>query len=291
MLSFPEDARSVEGAARPAAADARRRRRGRAGLPRPGRRRRGRHAAVRAGRPPRRSLTHVMPEFMATATAGAVRDRGGRGSSWRRSRCTTSTTLDRSIERRLLGSLRSTREAARFASRAVAAARRLGVRGTAVRRVEAVVRLENEQSSRLLERLGFRREGVKRRLLRYCGGWADATLFARLADRLMAKTLVVYLMAGRGTPALAEAAVEGGADLVELGFPFSDPLADGPVDPARGGARARRGDADAGVPRVPRRGAGARRRAARADDVLVAARGLRLGAVRRGRAGGGRDER
>src|SRR5262245_6119724 len=31
------------------------------------------------------------------------------------------------------------------------------------------------------------------------------------------------------TPALAEAAVEGGADIVELGFPFSDPLADGPV--------------------------------------------------------------
>jgi tryptophan synthase alpha chain len=43
------------------------------------------------------------------------------------------------------------------------------------------------------------------------------------------KTLVVYLMAGRETPELAEAAVEGGADIVELGFPFSDPLADGPV--------------------------------------------------------------
>ncbi len=41
--------------------------------------------------------------------------------------------------------------------------------------------------------------------------------------------LVIYLMAGRETPELAEAAVEGGADLVELGFPFSDPLADGPV--------------------------------------------------------------
>src|SRR5205814_9009063 len=36
-------------------------------------------------------------------------------------------------------------------------------------------------------------------------------------------------MAGPETPGLAEAAVEGGADLVELGFPFSDPLADGPV--------------------------------------------------------------
>jgi tryptophan synthase alpha chain len=41
--------------------------------------------------------------------------------------------------------------------------------------------------------------------------------------------LVVYLMSGPELPGLAEAAVEGGADLVELGFPFSDPLADGPV--------------------------------------------------------------
>src|SRR5436190_11650960 len=36
-------------------------------------------------------------------------------------------------------------------------------------------------------------------------------------------------MAGRTTPDLAAAAVDGGADIVELGFPFSDPLADGPV--------------------------------------------------------------
>jgi tryptophan synthase alpha chain len=43
------------------------------------------------------------------------------------------------------------------------------------------------------------------------------------------KALAIYLMCGPDTPELAEAAVEGGADLVELGFPFSDPLADGPV--------------------------------------------------------------
>jgi tryptophan synthase alpha chain len=43
------------------------------------------------------------------------------------------------------------------------------------------------------------------------------------------KTLAIYLMSGREAPELAEAAVEGGADIVELGFPFSDPLADGPV--------------------------------------------------------------
>ncbi len=45
----------------------------------------------------------------------------------------------------------------------------------------------------------------------------------------MSKTLVVYLMAGSDTPDLAAAAEAGGADLVEIGFPFSDPLADGPV--------------------------------------------------------------
>ena len=45
----------------------------------------------------------------------------------------------------------------------------------------------------------------------------------------MSKTLVVYLMAMPDTPELAQAAVEAGADMIEIGFPFSDPLADGPV--------------------------------------------------------------
>jgi len=43
------------------------------------------------------------------------------------------------------------------------------------------------------------------------------------------KRLSIYLMAGPETPELAQAAVEGGADFLEIGFPFSDPLADGPV--------------------------------------------------------------
>ncbi|HKI92077.1 MAG TPA: tryptophan synthase subunit alpha, partial [Gaiellaceae bacterium] len=41
--------------------------------------------------------------------------------------------------------------------------------------------------------------------------------------------LVIYLMSEPETPELARAAVDGGADVIELGFPFSDPLAEGPV--------------------------------------------------------------
>ncbi len=45
--------------------------------------------------------------------------------------------------------------------------------------------------------------------------------------------LMPYMMGGypdpAGSLAIAEAYIEGGADLIELGIPFSDPLADGPV--------------------------------------------------------------
>src|ERR1017187_7172953 len=45
--------------------------------------------------------------------------------------------------------------------------------------------------------------------------------------------LVVYLTAGdpslEATAAIAVAAIDAGTDVIELGVPFSDPLADGPV--------------------------------------------------------------
>jgi RimJ/RimL family protein N-acetyltransferase len=49
-------------------------------------------------------------------------------------------------------------------------------------RVEAHVRVGNVPSERVLERLGFEREGIKRKYLRHGNDRADATLFARLGD-------------------------------------------------------------------------------------------------------------
>jgi tryptophan synthase alpha chain len=67
-------------------------------------------------------------------------------------------------------------------------------------------------------------------------------LFERL-KRENRKGLIAYLTAGDPspdrTPALVEALVRGGADLIELGVPFSDPIADGPVI-QRAGERALR---------------------------------------------------
>ena len=55
------------------------------------------------------------------------------------------------------------------------------------------------------------------------------------------KGLIAYITAGdpspARTPGLVDALVRGGADLIELGVPFSDPIADGPVI-QRGGERA-----------------------------------------------------
>jgi len=47
------------------------------------------------------------------------------------------------------------------------------------------------------------------------------------------KALIAYIMAGfpneKATISAVRGLVKGGADIIELGFPFSDPLADGPV--------------------------------------------------------------
>ncbi len=59
-----------------------------------------------------------------------------------------------------------------------------------------------------------------------------ATTFARLASENRA-ALVAFVTAGdpspAHTPAILDAIVEGGADVIELGMPFTDPMADGPA--------------------------------------------------------------
>ena len=47
------------------------------------------------------------------------------------------------------------------------------------------------------------------------------------------KALIAYIMAGfpneKSTMTTIRGLVKGGIDIIELGFPFSDPLADGPI--------------------------------------------------------------
>ncbi|MCW5942723.1 MAG: tryptophan synthase subunit alpha [Fimbriimonadaceae bacterium] len=59
-----------------------------------------------------------------------------------------------------------------------------------------------------------------------------ASTFAALRAR-NERALVLYVTAGdpelAELPAIVDALVEGGADLIEIGLPFSDPIADGPT--------------------------------------------------------------
>lgn len=66
-----------------------------------------------------------------------------------------------------------------IATRAVRAVAREAF-ASGLSRIEANVRVGNDASERVLERAGFTREGVKRRLLRHGDGRADATLFSLL---------------------------------------------------------------------------------------------------------------
>lgn len=65
---------------------------------------------------------------------------------------------------------------------------------------------------------------------------AQATRISRVFGRLKQENrpgLIAYITAGdpnpERTPALVAALERGGADIIELGVPFSDPIADGPV--------------------------------------------------------------
>ncbi|MDP3407155.1 GNAT family N-acetyltransferase [Bosea sp. (in: a-proteobacteria)] len=70
-------------------------------------------------------------------------------------------------------------------SEAVRGALRFAFQDLALHRVEAACLPENEPSRRLLERVGFQREGLARSYLRINGAWADHLLYAALAsDRL-----------------------------------------------------------------------------------------------------------
>ena len=69
--------------------------------------------------------------------------------------------------------------------------------------------------------------------------------------------LMPYLMGGfpdlDGSRLVGEACADGGADLVELGIPFSDPLADGPVIQVAGSRALAAGATVEGVLGWPRR--------------------------------------
>jgi tryptophan synthase alpha chain len=78
-----------------------------------------------------------------------------------------------------------------------------------------------------------------------------AGAFAGVRDGGRRAALMPYLMGGfpdlATSQAIGEAYADGGADLVELGVPFSDPLADGPVIHAAGTAALAAGASLAGV--------------------------------------------
>ena len=71
------------------------------------------------------------------------------------------------------------------------------------------------------------------------------------------KALISYIMAGfpdeGSTMSAVRGLVRGGADIIELGFPFSDPLADGPVIQNAGTASLENGTSVAGFFRMVRR--------------------------------------
>lgn len=78
-------------------------------------------------------------------------------------------------------------------------------------------------------------------------------VFERCAEERRA-AFIPFLVAGdpdlETTPRLLEALVEAGADLIELGVPFSDPIADGPVNQRAAGRALASGTTLAGILKV-----------------------------------------
>lgn len=55
-------------------------------------------------------------------------------------------------------------------------------------RIQAAIMPRNAKSLRVIEKLGFRREGYAERYLRIAGSWEDHILFARTAEEHVATT-------------------------------------------------------------------------------------------------------
>jgi ribosomal-protein-alanine N-acetyltransferase len=60
-------------------------------------------------------------------------------------------------------------------------------------RVEIAIRPENAASLRVVEKLGFRYEGLKRGYIHINGGWRDHLIFALLADEVRGGVLNRWL--------------------------------------------------------------------------------------------------
>ena len=69
-----------------------------------------------------------------------------------------------------------------YMTSAVKAVRRFAFDGLRLHRVEAACLPSNTPSIRVLEKAGFRREGLARKYLRINGTWQDHVLFASLKD-------------------------------------------------------------------------------------------------------------
>ena len=168
------------------------------------------------------------------------------------------------------------------ATRVARAARRRTCTRSASSRVEAAdAAPRTSPPQRVARACRLHPRGRSRSLLRHEGQRCDAVIFSLLRANEVSKQLVIYLVCEPETPELAEAAVEGGADLVELGFPFSDPLAEGPTIRRASERALARGMRTAQCLECIAETRDARRRAARADDLRGDPRGVRLRALRR----------